>query len=48
MGVLRSQELESALFSIFISDLEDKINSIRIKIFRQQTREKEQMEKMVN
>lgn len=35
MGVLRGQELESALFNIFISDLEDKINSILIKIFSQ-------------
>lgn len=35
MGILCGQELESALFNIFISDLEDKINSTLIKIFRQ-------------
>lgn len=35
MGVLRGQELESALINIFTSDIEDKMNSIPIKIFRQ-------------
>lgn len=37
MGVLRSQELESVLFNTFIGDLEKKLYSILIKIFRQQT-----------
>lgn len=48
MRVLRGQELESALFNIFISDLEDKMNSILIKSFRQHTLKEEKMEKMVN
>lgn len=41
MGVLRGQELESTLFNIFISDLEDKLNSIPIKTFRQHTLKEE-------